>query len=243
MPEIDTFFTQEELKEIKQNQTNALKKEKKEHRNKILKSRAKNEKALEKELPPLPNKRYQLIYIDPPWRYEFSKSNSREIENQYPTMEIEDIKNLPIEGLAEDNSVLFLWATSPKLEEAIGVINAYGFKYVTSGVWDKQKIGMGYYFRSVHEHLLIGKKGNLPVPAPENRVSSIISIPRRKHSQKPIEFYKILETMYPNITKIEIFSRIKRDGWDAWGFEAGLLPSPEYVINKHTKILGEEWEL
>lgn len=236
----DIFNTEEELTELEQKSEKLAEELKAGQRKKILKSRADNEKELKNVLPPLPDKKYQIIYIDPPWRYEFSRSTSREIENQYPTMDIEEIKKLPIGELAEDDSVIFLWATSPKLEEAIGVIKAYGFKYVTSAIWDKLKIGMGYYFRNRHELLLIGKKGALPVPNPKDRVSSVLEIPRGKHSKKPVEFYTILENMYPDATKIEIFSRIDRKGWDTWGFEKGTIPAPEYG---KTVLLKEKWEI
>ena len=238
MKDLDLFNTKEELDKQELKVIQAAEKLEAEKRKEILRDRVNNEKELKKVLPPLPDKKYQIIYIDPPWKYEFSRSISREIENQYPTMDLEDIKKLPIGDLAEDNSILFLWSTSPKLEEAIEVIKAYGFKYVTSAIWNKRSIGMGYYFRNIHELLLVGKRGALPVPKPENRVASLISIRRGRHSKKPVEFYKIIEDMYPDTTKIEIFSRIKREGWDSWGFEEGTLPAPEYA-----KLWKEKWEI
>jgi len=235
----DLFNTKEELTILQKKSEIDRTITKSKDRDLLLDDRAHKKEYLSKELPPLPVKKYQLIYIDPPWKYNFSRSNSREIENQYPTMSLDEIKRLPIGSLAEDDSVLFLWATSPKLEEAFEVINAYGFKYVTSAIWDKLKIGMGYYFRGRHEFLLVSKKGNLPVPDPKNRVASIIEVPRGKHSKKPVELYEILDKMYPNATKIEIFSRIRRNGWDTWGFEEGKLPVPEYM----DRIGKRKWEI
>ena len=87
-------------------------------------------------------KKYDVIYADPAWRYDFSKSNSREIENQYPTMTIEEICALKVP--AKENAVLYMWATAPKLLEAIKVLNAWGFEYKTQAVWDKEIIGMDY---------------------------------------------------------------------------------------------------
>lgn len=167
----------------------------------------------------IPDGKYSLIYADPPWRYDFSKSESREIENQYPTMEVDDICALPIGGLADNDCVLFLWATSPKLREALQVIEAWGFEYKTNMVWVKDKIGMGYYARQKHELLLIATKGNPGTPEPQNRPDSAIYAERGKHSRKPSEFYEILEGMYPHGKRIELFSRLERDGWDAWGNE------------------------
>src|SRR3990170_4080212 len=99
-------------------------------------------------------KQYDIIYADPPWRYEHPISNSRRIENQYPTMSLNEIKALNIP--TKDNSVLFLWATAPKLEESLEVVKAWGFTYRTHLIWDKRTIGMGYWFRNQHELLLVG---------------------------------------------------------------------------------------
>src|SRR3990167_9886532 len=100
-------------------------------------------------------KKYQIIYADPPWRYNFSKSDSRKIENQYPTMDIKDICDLiysfPFEF--SESSILYLWATAPKLREALKVMEAWGFDYKTHAIWDKEIIGMGYWFRGQHELL------------------------------------------------------------------------------------------
>lgn len=165
--------------------------------------------------------RYPVIYADPPWRYEHSKTDNRAIENQYPSMSIEDICDLPVSDLATDDAVLFLWATSPKLAEAINVINSWGFTYRTSMVWVKDKIGMGYYARQRHELLLIATRGSLPVPEPGNRHDSVIEFPRpERHSEKPPVFAEIIEAMCPEYPKIELFCRDKREGWEAWGNQA-----------------------
>ena len=82
--------------------------------------------------------KYDVIYADPAWRYDFSKSKSRDVENQYPTMTIDDICNLPVKNMTNENAVLYMWATAPKLPEAMKVIEAWGFKYVTHGIWDKR---------------------------------------------------------------------------------------------------------
>lgn len=161
--------------------------------------------------------KFPVIYADPPWRYEFAETENREIENHYPTMTIEDICNMDISEISTDDSVLFMWATSPKLEEALRVINSWGFSYVTCAVWDKEKIGMGYYFRQQHELLLVAKKGNIPAPIPSARIKSVLSYKRGEHSSKPEEFYSIIENMYPEYKKLELFCRSPRAGWSAWG--------------------------
>ncbi len=161
--------------------------------------------------------RYPVIYLDPPWRYEHAESESRAIENQYPTMSLEEIKAMDMTKVAFDDCVMFMWATSPKLAEAFEVLDAWGFSYRTCAVWDKPKIGMGYYFRQQHELLLIAVKGQPPTPAPADRPSSVFSYPRGNHSAKPHEVYEIIEAMYPTLPKIEMFCRTPREGWGVWG--------------------------
>jgi N6-adenosine-specific RNA methylase IME4 len=167
--------------------------------------------------PELPEKKYAVIYADPPWKYEHVKTENRAIENHYPTMDLQDICNLDIGGLTTEDAVLFMWATSPKLAEAMQVIDAWGFKYKTSAVWVKDKIGMGYYFRGQHELLLVATKGDIPAPPENARVSSVIEAARGEHSSKPHVFYSIIEKMYGTLPKIELFCRTPQSGWDVWG--------------------------
>jgi N6-adenosine-specific RNA methylase IME4 len=166
------------------------------------------------------DRRYPIIYGDPPWRYEHAVSDSRAIENHYPTMSLEEICALPVADLATEDALLFLWATAPKLGECFEVLKAWGFDYRTCAVWAKDRIGMGYYFRSQHELLLVAKRGEPPAPAESDRRSSVIHAPRGEHSAKPVEFYELIEGMYPDLPKIELFSRSPRDGWVAWGNQA-----------------------
>lgn len=167
--------------------------------------------------PELPTGEYSVIMADPPWRYQFSETPSREIENQYPTMDLSEIRSLTVP--AADDSILFMWTTAPKLEEAFSVLNSWGFTYKTCAIWDKERKGMGYYFRINHEILLVATKGKFPAPSPENRPDSIIRSPRGEHSKKPEEFYEIIEAMYPEASKLEMFCRSPREGWNAWGNE------------------------
>jgi len=161
--------------------------------------------------------KYAVIYADPPWRYEHSETESRAIENHYPTMSLDEIKALPVVDIAYDDCILFLWATSPKLHESMQVLDAWGFSYRTCAVWDKQKIGMGYYFRQQHELLLVAVRGAPPTPRPGDRPSSVMSFERGPHSAKPLEVYEVIEAMYPELPKLEMFCRDPRDGWGVWG--------------------------
>jgi len=173
---------------------------------------------------PFPDKKYQIIYADPPWRYSFSKSDSRKIENQYPTLTLEQIKALHIP--TANNAVLYLWATAPKLLEALAVMKAWGFTYKTQSIWDKQKIGMGYWFRGQHEILLVGTKGKFSPPPQNQRESSVFSEARNKHSKKPQHYRDFLVAAFPNTSRIELFARKQHDGWDVWGNEVNIPQRP-----------------
>ena len=180
------------------------------------------------ETPPLPEGKWDVFLADPPWRYygedhigleQHSKEEQETVlETHYPTMEAEDIAKLPIKEIVADNAVLFLWTTSPKLFEAKQVIDGWGFEYKTSMVWDKVKHNVGYYVSVRHEFLLICTKGS-KLPDSHKLIDSVQTIERTKHSEKPERFYEIIEEMYQG-KKIELFARVKREGWDTWGLEA-----------------------
>jgi ParB/RepB/Spo0J family partition protein len=169
-----------------------------------------------------------VLLADPPWRYDFAETANRQIENQYPTMDLEALKaHLGTELAAgrlslADDAVLFLWATAPKLPEALAVMDAWGFTYKTHAVWDKAHIGMGYWFRGQHEPLLVGTRGSFSPPDPDARVSSVLRAARGEHSAKPVEVYEIIERYFPDATKHELFLRGEpRPGWTGSGYEAG----------------------
>jgi N6-adenosine-specific RNA methylase IME4 len=169
---------------------------------------------------PLPDGVFDVIYADPPWKYDFAETESRAIENQYPTMTLGDICSMEIP--AAENSVLFLWATAPKLQEALKVMNEWAFDYKTCAVWNKETIGMGYWFRGQHELLLVGVKGKVSPPEPKCRYSSVINEAKSKHSKKPDIVYKIIEDMFPNRRYLEMFARKKvSDKWSVWGNQTG----------------------
>lgn len=169
------------------------------------------------DTPPLPDGIFNVIYADPPWRYQFTPTYSREVERNYPTMSLDDICTLKVPS--SEDAILFLWATSPKLEEAMRVLNEWGFEYRTSMTWVKDKIGMGHYVRGQHEFILIGRKGKMRTPEESDRPSSVIMSPRRGHSQKPDEVYNLIERMYPTGTYLELFSRGNRLNWTMWGHD------------------------
>lgn len=171
----------------------------------------------------LPSGKYSVILADPPWRYEFAETDNRAVENQYPTLTadeiacFEDADGRPVADLAADDAVLYLWATSPKLREALAVIQGWGFEYVTSLVWVKDRIGMGYWARERHELLLVARRGDIRVPPPELRPDSVIEAPRGRHSEKPEAVHLFIEAIWPDEPKVEVFARLARPGWSAVG--------------------------
>lgn len=165
-----------------------------------------------------PNKEYEVIYADPPWRYDFQESESRMIENHYPTMGLAEIKSLDVP--AAPDSVLFMWATSPKLKGALDVMNSWGFEYRTNAAWDKQKIAQGYWFRGQHELLLVGKRGDVSPPDPTDRRSSVFNEQATEHSKKPRKVIGWINKAFPDKSKVELFARDGMVGWDVWGNEA-----------------------
>jgi len=162
------------------------------------------------ETPDMPTGKYDVIYADPPWRYDFDV-DSRATENHYPTLLLRDICRLRdgnkvhIQDVFDANAVLYLWATAPKLNEALEVIKAWGFTYKTNMVWTKDKIGLGWYCRNQHELLLIAEKGEMPLPEPSVRPPSVMEYPRTTHSTKPPEIYAEIERWYPKRRYLEVF--------------------------------------
>jgi N6-adenosine-specific RNA methylase IME4 len=162
-------------------------------------------------------KRYKVIYADPPWEYGKSMDITYgTADKHYPTMPLKDICALSIPQISEDNAVLFLWATSPQLPEALKVIDAWGFKYKASFIWDKIKHVMGHYNSVRHEFLLVATKGSC-TPEVMKLFDSVVSEERTEHSVKPETFRDIIDTIYPSGNRIELFARTKHDNWEVWG--------------------------
>jgi N6-adenosine-specific RNA methylase IME4 len=136
-------------------------------------------------------------------------------------MDLESICALPVADIATPDAVLLLWVPACNLHEALRVVAAWGFEYLTCAVWVKTTgaPGLGHWFRTDHELLLVARRGDVPTPLPANRPSSAIQAPRREHSRKPDEVYAVIERMYPELPKVELFARARRPGWDAWGKE------------------------
>lgn len=168
-----------------------------------------------------PQGKYRVILADPPWSYDNSgaindyDSYSR-VQRHYPSMSLEDICTLPVSSVADKNAVLFLWVTSPLLPEGLQVIQAWGFTYKASFVWDKQKHNFGHYNSVRHEFLLVSTKGSC-LPDSEKLEPSIVSVARSEHSAKPAVFRQLIERLYPIGNKLELFARSNNGGWTAYG--------------------------
>jgi len=174
-------------------------------------------------------KKYQIIYADPPWAYRQKQINfqsynkgkkyENDVTDHYETMTNEDIKSMPITTIADEDCLLFLWATSPNLDIAIETGRAWGFEYKTVAfVWDKQRTNYGFYTLSQVELCLVFKKGRIPKKS-ANNIKQFLSEKLGKHSSKPQEIRKRIEQMFPTQNKIELFARQKTEGWDVWGNE------------------------
>jgi len=169
-------------------------------------------------------KKYNIIYADPPWRYRpQNNTNMRSPEAHYPTMFTADIAALSVKDIAADDCILFMWATFPKIPDALEVIKAWGFTYKTVGfVWIKQNKkahnlfwGMGMWTRSNAEICLIATKGK---PARiNNSVHQVIISPIEEHSKKPDETRTRILQLVGDLPRVELFARQSPQGWDVWG--------------------------
>lgn len=179
-------------------------------------------------------KKYQIIYADPPWEYNNGRCLtpksllSGETQHPYQYMSLEQLCMLSVPKITDKNCLLFIWTTGPKLNVAFNVIESWGFSYSTIAfVWEKEETNPGYYTLSSTELCLIGKKGAIPQPRGLRNIRQFLSEKRRKHSQKPSTIRKRIDLMFPTQNKIELFARKETllfdaecfDGWDVWGNE------------------------
>ena len=185
--------------------------------------------------------RYDIIYCDPPWDYKgqtqhagLGGGSTGGAVSHYGTLKLEQLKRIDIRAIANPDCLLFLWSTSPHLDQAIELMKAWGFSWATVGfVWEKQRVNPGFYTMSQVELCLIGKMGKIPRPRGARNVRQFLSEMRGDHSAKPAEVRNRIDLMFPTQKKIELFAREKSPGWHAWGEEidndielSGLPPRP-----------------
>ncbi|MBE6822641.1 MAG: modification methylase [Ruminococcaceae bacterium] len=187
--------------------------------------------------PKLPNKKYDIIYADPPWDYngkmQYDKSSIK-TENvgfkknifissaafKYPTLKLKELKELDVKSIAADDCLLFMWTTGPQMANAVELGQAWGFEYKTVAfVWDKMVHNPGRYTLSQTEFCLVFKRGRIPTPRGARNIRQLVQVPRGKHSEKPEHVIDGITKMFPKQRKIELFARKNYNGWDNWGLE------------------------
>ena len=171
---------------------------------------------------------FTYVMSDPPWSFKTFSEKGKEqksAERHYSTMTLDDIKAMPVADVCAKDAMLQLWLTRPMFLQGLEVMEAWGFTYVTQGVWVKTTkdgkglaFGTGYVLRDAHEPFIIGRRGK---PKTHSKsVRSVIMSPRREHSRKPEEAYRIAEALSgPDAKRLDMFSRQVRPGWTAFGNE------------------------
>lgn len=170
------------------------------------------------------DRKYNIIYADPPWRYWESGNKNQALH--YTTMTIDEICGLPVKNIADDNCVLFVWVTYPILHEAFRVIESWGFKYSTCAfVWVKKNknkdtpfFGNGAWTRANSELCLLATKGS--VMRLDASISQVVESPIEEHSKKPDVVRDLITRLVGELPRVELFCRNPADGWDVWGNEA-----------------------
>jgi len=172
--------------------------------------------------------RFATILADPPWQFQ-NRTGKMAPEHKrllrYPTMELEEILELPIPRVAAARSHLYLWVPNALLAEGLHVMKQWGFTYKSNLVWYKVRKdggpdgrGVGFYFRNVTELVLFGVRGSLRTSRPGRTQVNLFSTRKREHSRKPDELYGIIEACSPG-PYLELFARFPRVGWSQWGNE------------------------
>jgi len=192
-------------------------------------------------------KKFKTVLADPPWPFK-NRTGKMAPEHKrlyrYPTMSLEEIKNLPVKEIIDEQAHLYLWVPNALLKEGLEVLEAWGFEYKTNIVWYKvrkdggpDRRGVGFYFRNVTELILFGVKGKMRTLEPGRRMPNIIVAPKTVHSKKPDELYRIIELCSPS-PYIELFARNQRPGWTAWGNETDKFQHSETLhMEEQKKVL------
>ena len=185
-----------------------------------------------KKMIPFPNKKYNIVYADPPWKFsspKFQDGNrgfGNRVEDRYKTLSIKELCDLPVTKITKDDCILFMWVIDSHLEQSFKVIKSWGFRFATVGFnWVKQyKSGsycynFGSYTLKSTELCLIGLKGKLKNIKKSNKVKSLVMAERTIHSKKPDEVRNRIIELCEDLPRIELFAREKTEGWDSWGNE------------------------
>ena len=184
---------------------------------------------------------FKTVLADPPWRFA-NRTGKVAPEHRrldrYGTMDLEEIKALPVEAATAKNAHLYLWVPNALLLEGIEVLEAWGFRYVSNVIWAKRRKdggpdgrGVGFYFRNVTEPILFGVKGSMRTLAPARSTVNMIETRKREHSRKPDEQYDLIESCSPG-PYLEMFARYTRPGWTSWGNESSDEIEPKGKVHR-----------
>lgn len=185
-------------------------------------------RTFETGFPELPVGEFDIIYADPPWDYkgQLQHAGPGSVDTggavrHYPTVKLSELKELNVKKIAAQDSLLFMWATSPHLDQAIDLGKSWEFDWATVAfVWDKMRVNPGFYTLSQCELCLVFKRGRIPQPRGARNMRQLVSVKRGPHSTKPQEVRRRIELMFPDQRRIELFARSTAPGWQSWGLEA-----------------------
>lgn len=167
-------------------------------------------------------KKYNVILVDPPWKYNSDMHSGHRSTDHYPSMELDELKALEVPAIIDETAcVLFMWTTGPNLDRALALGQAWGFQYSqVAFVWDKQRTLAGCYTITECEFVLVFRRKGVKLPErAKTNARQFFQEKPREHSRKPGYVQDMIELMYPNTTKIELFARRTREGWDSYGNE------------------------
>mgnify|MGYP004448397389 FL=1 len=181
----------------------------------------------------LPNKKYNIIYADPPWHYgsksavnNTTGSAIKPLSDHYSTMSLQELKNMPIKNMTKDDAACFMWVTDSHIDEALEVLLSWSFAYKTIAFNWVKTTSKGNYCKNVapwtmksSEICLLGIKGRMTKYKQANNIESLVIAQRKQHSQKPNEVRKRIEDLFGDLPRIELFARETAEGWDSWGNE------------------------
>jgi len=195
-------------------------------------------------------RKFKTILADPPWQFQ-NRTGKVAPEHRrlsrYSTMTLDDICDLPVEGVAAETAHLYLWVPNALLPEGLRVMEAWGFHYKSNLIWHKVRKdggsdgrGVGFYFRNVTEVILFGVRGkNARTLAPGRSQVNMIETRKREHSRKPDEQYRLIEACSPG-PYLELFARGERKKWAVWGNQADADYAPDWKTYSYNSTIAAE---
>jgi N6-adenosine-specific RNA methylase IME4 len=155
-----------------------------------------------------------VLVLDPAWQYDKDAWRFAASTPDYPTMTVEEIRQVDVPGLADQDCILWLWTTNKHMADALDLVRHWGFRQKTIMTWVKDRMGVGEWLRGQTEHCILAVRGR-PVKTLTNQ-TTVLQAPRGRHSEKPEEFYRLVESLCPG-SKVELFARRPREGWVTHG--------------------------